>query len=160
MTPTCSRQIRRNVVLTIVVALWAGLAGCASVGPIRPTVVADLASVRGTWGGTVYLRGSERNDVTVTIASDDTYDVESVKQFGVSRGRGYVAVSDGRLVIAGERGRGTGTLLRSSSGEVVMRVEMTLSDNSQLSAQLSRTDRHIPTKLCPHADGRASSPPR
>jgi hypothetical protein len=157
MTPTSRRPACTRLAVTIVAALWAGLVGCASVGPIKPTVVSDLKSVYGTWEGTVYLPGSERNDVTVNIATDGTYDVESRKQLGVSRGQGHVVVSDGRLVIAGEKGRGTGTLLRSSAGDVVMRVEMTLSDNSHLSAQLSRTHERVPTKLCPHAGGHAGS---
>ena len=137
MLPRSRRLIR--TVLTVTVGLWVSLAGCASYGPVRLVAVPDLESVCGTWGGTVYLPGSERNDVTVTIRADGSYDVENVKHLGVSRGRGHIVINYGHLIIVGENGRGTGTVLRSSAGNVVLTVDMTLSDNSHLAAQLSRT---------------------
>jgi hypothetical protein len=87
----------------------------------------------------VFLPGSERNDVTVTIRDDGSYEVVSKKHLGVSSGKGHIVISDGRLVIEGERGRGVGTVLRSPAGDVLMKVDMTLSDNSHLSAELWRT---------------------
>jgi hypothetical protein len=138
MTPTGPRLICRILAVTVIVGLCASLAGCASLGPVTSVAVSDVKSVSGTWKGIVYLPGSERNDVTVTIRDDGSYDAVSVKPLGVSRGSGNILIRDGRLIIEGKRGRGTGTVLRNSAGDVVMKVQMTLSDNSNLSAELWR----------------------
>ncbi len=138
MTPTSPRLVRRLLAITVIVGLWVSLAGCASLGPVTSVAVSDVKSVSGTWKGIVYLPGSERNDITVTIRDDGSYDAVSVKQLGVSHGKGHILIRDGRLIIEGERGRGTGTVFRNSAGNVVMKVEMTLSDNSNLSAELWR----------------------
>ena len=123
----------------LIVGLWVSLVGCASIGPVTPVAVPDVKSVSGTWEGIVYLPGSERNDVTVTIRDDGSYDTVSKTRLGTSRGGGHIVISDGRLIIEGQRGRGMGTVLRNSAGDFLMKVEMTLNDNSNLSAQLWRT---------------------
>ena len=138
MTATSPRLVCRILAVTVMVELWASLAGCASLGPVKSVAVSDVKSVSGTWKGIVYLPGNERNDVTVTIRDDGSYEALSVKQLGVSRGKGHILIRDGRLIIEGERGRGIGTVLRNSAGDVVMKVEMTLFDNSYLSAELVR----------------------
>jgi hypothetical protein len=115
------------------------LGGCASIGPVRPVEVSDVKSLSGTWEGTVFRPGLERDDITLTIRDNGSYDVVSKKNVGASSGRGHIVVSDGRLVVEGERGRGVGTVLRSPAGNVLMKVDMTLSDNSNLSAELWRT---------------------
>ena len=48
-----------------------------------------------------------------------------------------LVISGGRLIFQGEKGHGVGTVLRSPSGDRVMDVEATLSDNSTLTAKLS-----------------------
>ena len=123
----------------VIVGLAVSPVGCASIGPVTPVAVSDVKSLKGTWEGTVYLPGSERDDVTLTIRDDGSYDVVSKRGLGVSSGRGHIVISDGRLVIEGERGRGVGTVLRNPAGDVLMKVDMTLSDNSNLSAELWRT---------------------
>ena len=81
--------------------------------------------------------GSERNDVTLTIRDDGSFDVVSKKLLGASRGTGRIVISDGRLVFEGARGlRGIGTVLRNPAGDVLMKIEGTLADNSTLSATL------------------------
>jgi hypothetical protein len=106
---------------------------------VTPVAVSDVKSLSGTWEGTVYLPGSERDDVTLTIRDDGSYDVLSKRGIGASSGKGHIVISDGRLIIEGERGRGVGTVLRNRAGDVVMKVDMTLSDNRNLSAELWRT---------------------
>ena len=133
-----SALVRWILAVTGIVGLWVPLAGCASLGPVTSVAISDVQSVSGTWKGIVYLPGSERNDITVTIRDDGSYDAVSVKQLGVSRGKGRIVIHDGRLIIEGEKGRGTGTVLRNAAGDLVMKVEMTLSDNSNLSAELAR----------------------
>ena len=114
----------------------ASLSGCASVGPVTPVAVPDIKSVTGTWKGTVYRSGVEPTYVALTIREDGSYDVVSAETVGATRSKGKVVVSDGRLLLEGEKGRGVGTLLRNPGGDLVMNVEGTLSDNSTLSAKL------------------------
>ena len=60
----------------------------------------------------------------------------SAQTIGASRGKGKIVVSEGRLLIQGEKGHGVGTRLSNSGGDVVMNIEATLSDNSILTAKL------------------------
>jgi hypothetical protein len=139
MTLSSRRLVCRVLAVTAIVGFSVSLVGCASIGPVTPVAVSDVKSVSGTWEGTVYLAGSERDDVTLTIRDDGSYDVLSKREIGASSGKGHIVISDGRLVIEGERGRGVGTVLRNPAGDVVMKVDMTLSDNRNLSAELWRT---------------------
>jgi hypothetical protein len=137
MTASSRRRIFSAFAVAIIVAFCVSLAACANLGPVTPVAVSDVKAVSGTWRGIVYLPGSERSDTTLTIGEDGSYDVVWTKNVGVSRGKGRVIISGGRLVLEGERGlRGVGTVLRNSAGDVVMKVEATLSDNSYLSAEL------------------------
>lgn len=144
MTPSSRRLVCRILTITIIVGSSVSLVGCASIGPVTPVAVADIKSVSGTWEGIVYLPrfqpGSEQNDVTLTIRDDGSFDVVSKKILGASRGKGHIVISDGRLVLEGERGlRGIGTVLRNAAGDALMKIEGTLADNSNLSADLWRT---------------------
>jgi hypothetical protein len=141
MTPSSRRSVWSVVAIAVVVGFASSLVGCANLGPVTPVAVSDVNSVSGTWEGIVYLPrsepGSERNDVTLTIRDDGSFDVVSKKILGASRGKGHIVISDGRLVFEGERGlRGGGTVLRNPAGDVLMKIEGTLADNSHLSATL------------------------
>jgi hypothetical protein len=137
MTLSSRRVVFSVLVGTVIVGFSVSLVGCANLGPVTPVAVSDVKSVSGTWEGIVYLPGSERTDVTLTIRDDGWYDVVSKKILGASRGKGRIVISDGRLVLEGERGlRGVGTVLRNPAGDVLMKIEATLSDNSNLSADL------------------------
>jgi len=139
MTPSTHRLLSSVLAVSVIVGFGVSLIGCASIGPVSPVAVSDVKSLSGRWEGTVYLPGSERDDITLTIRDDGSYDVLSKRGLGVSSGRGQIVISDGRLIIEGERGRGVGTVLRNRAGDVVMKVDMTLSDNRNLSAELWRT---------------------
>jgi hypothetical protein len=141
MTPSSRRLVCSVLAVTVIVGFSVSLVGCANIGPVTPVAVSDVNSVSGTWEGIVYLPrsepGSERNDVTLTIRDDASFDVVSKKILGASRGKGHIVISDGRLVFEGERGlRGVGTVLRNPAGDVLMKIEGTLADNSNLSATL------------------------
>jgi hypothetical protein len=138
MAPSSLRLDSRVLAVIAIVGFSFSLVGCAGIGPVKPVAVSDIGSVSGTWEGTVYLPGSERDDVTLTIRDDGSYDVVSKTNLAVTSGKGRVAVRDGRLVIEGERGRGSGRVVRNPAGDLLMKVEMTLSDNSNLSAELWR----------------------
>jgi hypothetical protein len=103
MTPTSRRLVCRVLAVTVIVGLCVSLVGCAGIGPVTPVAVSDVTSLSGTWEGIVYLPGSERDDVTLTIRDDGSYDVVSKRGLGVSSGRGHIVISDGRLVIHAEQ---------------------------------------------------------
>jgi hypothetical protein len=83
--------------------------------------------------------GSEPDHVKLTIREDGSYDVVSRQTYGTSRGRGRIGIGEGRLILEGEKGRGVATLSRNSSGDRVMNIEATLSDNRLLTVKLSPT---------------------
>jgi hypothetical protein len=103
-------------------AVLLALAGCVSSGSATaggPIAITDVASIAGKWVGLLEMSGSrDREDyVEVTIAGDGTYQAASARTIGVMDVKGTVSVSDGRLLIRGERGgRGTGTLF-SQTGQ-------------------------------------------
>ena len=130
-----------GAVLTVAVAFAASLLGCASYGPATRVAVPDVKSLIGTWKGTVYRSSLAPDSVTLTIHDDGSFDVVSVLPDGTSTGTGKIVVSDGRLLVEGRRGRGTGTLQRNPAGDLVLNVEMTLNDNSILTAKLWRPSR-------------------
>jgi hypothetical protein len=137
MTPRVPRSLWTVLVVAVLGGFAVSLIGCASAGPLSPVAVSDVKSVAGTWKGTIYRSGFEPDLVALTIREDGTYDVVSAHPIGTSRGKGLIVISEGRLLFEGERGRGVGTLLRTRDGDLVMKVDATLSDNSTLSAQLS-----------------------
>jgi hypothetical protein len=137
MTLSSRRLVCSVLAVSVIVGLSVSLVGCANLGPVTPVAVANVTSVSGTWEGIVYLPGSERDEVTLTIRDDGSFDVVSKKILGASRGTGHIVISDGRLLLEGARGlRGVGEVLRNPAGDVLMKIEATLSDNSNLSADL------------------------
>ena len=142
MTPSGPRSLWTVLTVTVIVGFAVSLVGCASAGH-SPVAVSDVKSVAGTWKGIIYDRSEvEPNSVALTIREDGSYDVVSARPAGTSggsRGKGKIVISEGRLLFEGERGRGVGTLLKSRSGELIMNVDATLSDNTTLAAELSRS---------------------
>ena len=130
------RSLWNVLTVILIVGFAASLVGCASAGPITPVAVPDVKSVAGTWKGTVYQSGSEPEYVTLTIREDGSYDVVSAQTIGASRGRGKIVISERRILLEGEKGHGVGTLLSNPAGDLVMNVEVTLSDNSILTTKL------------------------
>lgn len=136
MTLSAARSLWTVLTGTVVIGFAASLVGCASAGPLTSVAVSDVKSVAGTWKGVVYQSGSEPDYVTLTIREDGSYDVVSRQTIGASRGKGQIVISEGRLILQGEKGRGVGTLLSSHGGDRVMNIQATLSDNSSLTAKL------------------------
>jgi hypothetical protein len=131
-----------TILTAFVVGFVATLVGCASLGPVTPIAVSDIKTVAGTWKGVVYGRSVfEPDNVTLMIRGDGSYDVVSTQEpIGVSRGKGKIVIDEGRLIFQGENERGVGTVLRDPAGNLMMEVHATMSDNSTLSAKLSRSD--------------------
>jgi hypothetical protein len=125
------------VVGAVVVGFAALLVGCAQIGPVTDTTVADVKSVAGTWKGVVHRSGFEPDYVTMTIRDDGSFDVKSVQGNASSTGQGKVVIRDGRLLLEGAKGgHAVATLAKSPAGDVVMTIDGTLSDNSTLTAKL------------------------
>ena len=141
MTRTSLRSFG-TVLTAFVVGFAATLVGCLSTGAFTPVAVSDIGAVTGTWKGIVYPTSEfERESITLTIREDGSYDVVSAQEpIGKSRGRGKIVISEGRVIFEGEKGHGVGTLLRDPAGNLMMEVDATLSDNSTLSATLSRSN--------------------
>ena len=136
MTRNALRSFAAVLTATVAVSFAASLLGCASYGPATRVAVQDLKSLTGTWKGTVYRSSFAPDSVTLTIHDDGSFEVVSVLPGGTSTGTGKIVVSEGRLIVEGKRGRGTGTLQRNPAGDLVLNVEMTLNDNSTLTAKL------------------------
>lgn len=136
MTPSGARSLWTVLTAIVFVGLAASLGGCASAGPVTAVAVPDVKYVTGTWKGMVYRSGFQPDYVALTIREDGSYDVVSAQTVGAPRRKGKIVISEGRLLMEGERGHGVGTLLRSPGGDLVMNIEATLSDNSTLSAKL------------------------
>ena len=125
-------------ICALVLAVVLGFAGCVSSGSTTtggPIAIKDVASITGKWVGLLEMAGSrDREDyVEVTIASDGTYQAASARTIGVMDTKGKVSVSDGRLLIQGERGgRGNGTLF-SQTGQPprLLQVNGTSADGRQ-----------------------------
>ena len=136
MTGSALRSFAAVLTAAVVVAFAASLLGCASYGPATHVAVPDVKFVTGTWKGTVYRSGFEPESVALAIHDDGSYDVVLAGSSGTSRGRGKIVISDGRLLVEGEKGRGAGTVLRNPAGDLVLNVDMILNDNSTLTAKL------------------------
>jgi len=136
MLPRAARWLWTVLITTAVVGFAAALVGCASVGPISPVAISDIKSVAGTWKGVVYGAGPESKNVELTIREDGAYDIVFSQPYGESSGKGKVEISEGRLIVHGEKGRGVATVLSNRAGDRVMNIDATLSDNSTLSARL------------------------
>lgn len=135
MTRSPLRSLAAVLTAAVVVASAASL-GCASYGPATLVAVRDVKSVTGTWKGTVYRSGFEPESVALAIHDDGSYDVVLAGSSGTSHGRGKILVSDGRVLVEGEKGRGAGKLLRNPGGDLVLNVDLILNDNSTLRAKL------------------------
>jgi len=136
MTRSALGSFAAALTATVVVVSAASLLGCASYGPATRVAMPDVKSLTGTWSGIVYPSGFEPESVELVIHEDGSYDVVVAGSSGTSRGSGKILVSDGRLLVEGEKGRGAGTLLRNPGGDLVLNVDMILNDNSTLTAKL------------------------
>ncbi len=101
----------------LILVIAASLAGCAGGGASArgtATAVTDVASIAGKWTGLLELEGGRdvREDlVELTVDTSGAYRAVTARQIGMLDARGTVAVSDGKILLKGERGsQATGTL--------------------------------------------------
>jgi hypothetical protein len=132
--------------VVLAAAVLAG-AGCAKPAPPSPTpsltqvAITSFMSVAGTWEGLVKgapARGSSREDdfVDVVITPDGTYDFGIYRTIGVFGGTGKLGIENGQLVVRGDRGSATLTLLEGG-GRRVLRADGVMNNGVRLSADLT-----------------------
>jgi hypothetical protein len=110
-------------------------AGGSSAGVVPVT---DLKAVAGRWAGLMDLPGNQNDDqyLEVTVRENGTYEAKSALQIGLMDAKGTVAVSNGRLILQGDRGsKGTATLV-SKEGTPTLMVDMTAPNQSRTTARL------------------------
>jgi hypothetical protein len=136
--------------LASIVVLVAGalaIAGCARPATSSPTpslspvAVTDFKSVAGKWEGLVKgmpARGSSREGdfVDVVITPDGTYDFGIFRTIGVFGGTGKLIIENGELLVHGERGSATLTLLEGG-GQRILRANGLMKSGVRLSADLT-----------------------
>jgi hypothetical protein len=79
---------------------------------------------------------SDEDWVDLTIAQDGAYDFGIARNIGMFGGRGRFTLDDGKLVMAGERGRATSALYEGE-GRRMLRANGVLTDGAPVSAELS-----------------------
>ncbi len=99
----------------LILVIATSLAGCAGGGTRgTATAVTDVASIAGKWTGLLELEGGRatREDlVEMTVDTSGTYRAVTTRPIGMLDARGTVAVSDGKILLKGERGsQATGTV--------------------------------------------------
>jgi hypothetical protein len=110
-------------------------AGGSSAGVVPVT---DLKAVAGRWAGLMDLPGNQKDEqyLEVTVRENGTYEAKSALQIGLMDAKGTVAVSNGRLILQGDRGsKGTATLV-SKEGTPTLMVDMTAPNQSRTTARL------------------------
>src|SRR5262245_17269269 len=119
-----SRPKRGAVALTALLVLGASaLAGCASSSsssvPLSAVAITDFGAVAGRWTGPLTAAGRPRRDddwIDVTIARDGGYAFAAQRSVAPFVGTGRFTLKDGKLVMGGEQGRATFTLLQVDGG--------------------------------------------
>lgn len=123
-------------VLAIVLTACAAGGGATSLG--TPVTITDIKMVAGRWEGLMSPEtGRERDDfIEVTLGENRTYEAKSSRTIGVMDARGTYEISDGKLLLRGQRSTGTGTL-REKDGRHVLTVAVTTNEGLRYSARLS-----------------------
>ena len=141
---------RRLDVSAVLVLLLIGagvLGGCASGSPpasvpaaaMSPVAITDFKTVAGRWAGPVTglaQRRTEGDWVQLTIAPDGTYEFGIARTIGMFGGKGQFTLEDGKLVMAGERGRATYALFEGA-GHRLLRASGVLATGEPVSAELT-----------------------
>jgi hypothetical protein len=143
------RQRRLDVSAVLVfLVLGAGvLGGCASspspasvpAAAMSPVAISDFRAVSGRWAGPVTglaQRRTEGDWVQLSIAPDGTYEFGIARTIGMFGGKGQLTLEDGKLVMAGERGRATYALYEGA-GRRLLRANGVLATGGTVSAELA-----------------------
>ena len=117
------------------------LAACSSAPPappLNPVAITDYKMIAGRWSGLVIGLASRRDDgdwVDMVIRENGTYEYGIARNIGVMAGQGTFTLQDGKLMMAGDRGQGTFSLLEGE-GTRVLRGSGTLNSGTALRGDL------------------------
>ncbi len=116
------------------------LAGCASTGAGKTGAVAvtDLQSVVGRWVGLTELPGRREDAeyIEVTLHEDGTYQAKSARTSGFMDAHGRVALSDGKLLVQGDRGATGAATLLNVNGTRTLQVDMISPNGARTTGRL------------------------
>ncbi len=147
---TFAKGARAMAMATVLTAM-AGCAGSASAPATAakapaaaaaaptPVAIADFRAVAGRWAGPVSGLASRRTDedwVELAIADDGSYDFGIARNIGMFAGKGRFTLDDGKLIMAGERGRATYALYEGG-GRRDLRANGVLANGTPMSAELT-----------------------
>jgi hypothetical protein len=139
---------RRLTALLTLLVLGAGiLGGCASASSpasvpaaaMSPVAIGDFGAVAGRWAGPVTglaQRRTEGDWVQLSIAPDGSYEFAVPRTIGVFGGKGQFTLEDGKLVMAGERGRASYALYEGR-GRRLLRASGVLASGGTVFAELT-----------------------
>ena len=138
--------------LFIILGIVSGLTACATATPTaNPTArasgaaeavvpITSIDAVKGNWAGVVSRTkpNTQREDfVELRINDDATFAYRGARTVGVFQGGGTLALTDGALTSASERGRATYRLY-DRGGTKVIKVDAETADGMRYEAVLSR----------------------
>ena len=101
------------------------LGACASSAPapqLTAVAVTDFRMIAGKWSGLVIGLASLRDDgdwVDMVIREDGTYEYGIARTIGVMAGKGTFTLQEGKLLMAGDRGQGSLSLLEGGGTRVL-----------------------------------------
>jgi hypothetical protein len=142
------RRLDVSAALVLMLVGAGALGGCASspspssvpAAAMSPVPITEFRTVAGRWAGPVTglaQRRTEGDWVQLSIAPDGTYEFGIARTIGMFAGKGQFTLEDGKLVMAGERGRATYALFEGG-GRRLLRVNGVLAaGGGPVSAELS-----------------------
>lgn len=101
------------------------LGACASSAPapqLTSVAITDYKMIAGKWSGLVIGLASLRDDgdwVDMVIRENGTYEYGIARNIGVMAGKGTFRLQDGKVLMAGDRGQGTFSLLEGEGTRVL-----------------------------------------
>ena len=132
------RQWRHMEYVGLAVVLAACATGGAASSLGTPVTITDVTMVAGRWAGLMTPEtGRERDDfIEVILGENRTYEAKSSRTIGVMDARGSYQLSDGKLLLQGQRSTGTASLWEKD-GARVLTVAVTTTDGLRYSARLT-----------------------
>jgi hypothetical protein len=136
---------KRTAWLLVLVLLGTNLGACtgpqtARTPPSTAVGIADFKSVAGVWEGLLHgLAGPRSQDdwVLMRIEEDGKYEFASFREVGVFHGSGTLRLSDGRLLLEGQRGGRATFTLYAENGRRLLRADAVSDTGGKLTADLT-----------------------
>lgn len=115
--------IARAAALVLAVLVLGACASSSAPAPqLTPVAISDFKMIAGKWSGHLVGLASARDDgdwVDMMIREDGTYEYGISRTIGVMAGKGTFTLQDGKLLMAGDRGQGSLSLLEGGGTRVL-----------------------------------------